>query len=90
MTGKDWERMYEEQNGICKNPKCDFTHHPRWWEQRFNGFCVDHDHKTGEVRGLLCPECNTLEGVVFKNPKKTMGIIKYRKVWDENKCNLNR
>ena len=86
ITSKDWIRMYEEQNGICANPNCDFTHHPRWWEQgRGKGLHVDHDHKTGEVRGLLCRECNSLEGVVFKSPKKTMGIIEYRRVWDENK-----
>ena len=70
ITSKDWIRMYEEQNGICANPDCDFTHHPRWWEQGTGiGFCVDHDHKTKEVRGLLCTSCNTLEGLVFKNPK---------------------
>jgi len=91
ITGKDWERMYEEQNGICANPNCDFISHPRWWEQgRGKGLQVDHDHNTEEVRGLLCHECNKLEGVVFKSPKKTMGIIEYRRVWDENKCHLNR
>tara|TARA_Y100000296_G_C5012208_1_gene175681 strand:- start:32 stop:568 length:537 start_codon:yes stop_codon:yes gene_type:complete len=86
ITSKDWIRMYEEQNGICANPECDITSHPRWWEQgRGIGFQVDHDHNTEEVRGLLCHECNVLEGVVFKSPKKTMGIIEYRRVWDENK-----
>ena len=84
ITPEDWIGMYEKQNGICKNPDCDFTSHNRWWEQGYSGFCVDHDHKTKEVRGLLCSECNILEGFVFKNPKKTWGIIQYRREWDES------
>lgn len=41
------ERMIEEQGGVC--PIC------RSAEPRD----VDHDHDTGEVRGILCPSCNT-------------------------------
>ena len=85
ITPKDWMRMYEEQNGICGNPDCDNTSHPRWWEQGTGiGFCVDHDHDTEKVRGLLCFECNTLEGWIAKHPKRLMGLFEYKRVWDES------
>lgn len=49
---EDWEidALQDEQNctcAICEEP---LTSVP----------CVDHDHATGDVRGLLCTRCNTL------------------------------
>lgn len=49
ITKEDYERMYNEQEGsckICRDPVGD-------------GLYVDHCHKTGTVRGLLCLTCNS-------------------------------
>lgn len=28
--------------------------------------CLDHNHKTGRIRGVLCRGCNSMEGKVFR------------------------
>lgn len=54
LSTGDYQRLYDAQGGVCAI--C----------QRATGasrrLSVDHDHKTGEVRGLLCRPCNTMLG----------------------------
>lgn len=38
---------------------------------------IDHNHKTGEVRGLLCNTCNLLLGAVDDNPMTLRRLIAY-------------
>lgn len=54
LTTEDFERMRAEQNDGCATCKqSTFATKP---------LCVDHDHATGKVRGLLCSPCNTILG----------------------------
>lgn len=51
----EYEEMLLKQNNkcaICKVDKSEFS----------KRLCVDHCHKTGKIRGLLCNNCNTILG----------------------------
>ena len=58
---------------ICKTILPDlFT-----YENRRRGYAIDHNHETGEFRGILCLECNTLLGMAGDNSKILKSAIKY-------------
>lgn len=62
----DFVAMYESQNGCCKI--CG-EHRPLLSTEKGkrNSLCVDHDHATGDIRGLLCCRCNTRLGRIENN-----------------------
>jgi len=47
ITQENYDKMYAENNGTCLI--CG---------EYYGKLFVDHDHKTGTVRGLLCSNCN--------------------------------
>lgn len=55
----DFERMLAEQGGACATCR-------RVPDGR--DLCVDHDHATGKVRGLLCDLCNRTLGQAGDDP----------------------
>lgn len=58
LTWDQIQEMVERQNGRCLICQMDVVDDP----------CVDHDHSTGEVRGILCRLCNTGLGMFRDNP----------------------
>ena len=38
---------------------------------------VDHCHKTGKVRGLLCSKCNNAIGLLYDNPETMLRLVDY-------------
>ena len=71
ITIEDYVRMLEEQGGRCAICRTD---EPGGSGSRF---AVDHDHKTGEVRGLLCKNCNTGIGLLQDNVLILEQAIRY-------------
>ena len=72
ITLADYDYMYELQDGKCAICESEESKTPK------NGrFCVDHDHKTGEVRGLLCSSCNRGIGLLQDDFNVVLNAYKY-------------
>jgi hypothetical protein len=65
IDSADFDRMMLEQDGLCGG--CRKVRPER----------VDHDHVTGEVRGLLCFNCNQALGNARDDIYVMRGLIAY-------------
>ncbi len=76
ITYDEYEKMFEFQKG-----KCAICNEPERCLSR-DGFtikrlCLDHNHKTGNIRGLLCHDCNTGIGKFKDDPDMMMAAMLY-------------
>lgn len=39
--------------------------------------CMDHNHETGQFRGILCHSCNAALGLLKDSPEKICGLLAY-------------
>lgn len=66
----DYDKLLEEQGNACAI--CETTE-----PQGQGRFHIDHNHSTGEVRGLLCHNCNLGIGQLQDDPVILAEAIKY-------------
>jgi hypothetical protein len=68
LAREEYDYMFESQGGLCaicgKKPG-------------IKGLAIDHCHKTGEIRGLLCGRCNTALGSFRDDPEILRSAILY-------------
>lgn len=50
--------------------------------------CVDHDHKSGAVRGLLCGPCNNSLGLLKESPSALFNAINYLNKYNSHSSTL--
>lgn len=76
ITLEDYDKMLDEQKGICaicKKPESVITKYGL-----VRRLAVDHNHKTGKVRALLCTKCNAYVGM-FENEQHVGKVKEYLK-----------
>lgn len=67
ITPEQFNELRKLQDNKCAICHEEFTYVPR----------VDHDHRTGKVRGLLCRECNSGLGFFEDDSKRIEKAIAY-------------
>lgn len=78
LKPEDYYKLLKEQNEccrICKKSQIEFK----------RALFVDHNHVTGQIRGLLCTNCNTALGQVKDSPKILKEMINYLEYYNNLK-----
>ena len=75
LTLAEYDTKFNSQSGncaVCKTPQSKLKRR----------LAVDHNHKTGQVRGLVCISCNYIIGAIESNGHRIIPANKYLKKWE--------
>jgi hypothetical protein len=77
ITFEQAKEALDSQLGLCANTACgqELTFDAKHGAP--NRACVDHSHKTGEFRAILCYQCNTQLGRIENPSNKVLGLVSY-------------
>lgn len=70
ITGEQYNELINKQNGVCAICKT---------EGNKRSLSVDHDHRSGKIRGLLCHNCNLSLGLCHDSVETLQAAIEYLK-----------
>ena len=76
ITSEDYDEILESQGRVCGKCKRSPPDH------RKKFLAVDHCHKTGKVRGLLCDNCNRGIGLLGDTVESLTEAVEYLKRYD--------
>lgn len=66
LTVEQYDAILARQGGVCAGCRGSEV-----------VLCVDHDKETGEVRGILCRNCNTGIGALRHDPGVLRRLVRY-------------
>ncbi len=66
LSEEDYNTLINRSQGLCEVCNTPMTKR-----------CIDHDHKTGKVRGVLCNNCNTSLGLLNDSVETLNKLIQY-------------
>lgn len=72
MSEYEYDRILISQGGCCACCGAKRNIDGRMW-------CIDHDHETGQIRGILCTNCNAGIGALGDTLSGVMRAVRYLK-----------
>ena len=75
ITLEQYNKLLEEHNGVCAI--CKTKEFIKDSIGNVRRLAVDHNHKTGKIRGLLCFNCNQMLGKAKDNKQILINAIEY-------------
>lgn len=78
LTVEEYDALFEAQNGVCAicgNEETTTSH------GKVRLLSADHDHETGQQRGLLCCDCNRAIGQMKDDPERLRAAADYIESW---------
>lgn len=80
LTVEAYAALAEAQDhvcGICRGAETRFN----WRSSKQDALCVDHNHATGKVRGLLCDNCNRAIGLLGDDLERVRAAVAYLELY---------